>query len=788
MAILVRCANPRCKQSLRAQDALAGKCIKCPGCGQINRLPARSTVARPAVVPRPVESEATPSGSRLWVAAVIGIILMGNVALALYFDLPRKLLAELPAQTHVAEQRDTRPLSPPAPEPKPDPKPAPRPEPPPEPKPEPKPEPPPKPEPKPAPPPEPKAGPKPLPKPEARPTPRPAPSASFWLGRKPRADVNEYVFDVRIPPDMAGALLCLDGRYGKFRPGVRQFEWEADGQVVNLAQNPILWERSMLDRGQFAFSREALTPDSWVTVRTNNPDWNACKKELDAQGEPMGNWKLLAPLVLRSSGTDNPRLTLNLDTDRPYDVRRDGPTKKPQIVPVLHQGELYVAWHTWGSRGPTGKIFVSKIALDTLDRGKLTTVRELASRGVLVGFTVDAAGADHVLSAVAEELPNVPPENFVKDIHEKWRPNVVTLFSAGKAADLNSDRYTPLPFYGLTNAGSGRLASGAEYLAAVFSRREFSSGDGLIHQTAVSLLTGRDPANVVQKAAWGASHSFDQRLIFDGTDFVVLHQCDTMPSAGLLIERLRPNAKPTTVRHAVYTCPTFGNAVYFELGGLAAEPDGYPVLFTTTRNIGPVNDSNVTAMHNMAWDLAMVYAVRDFEAKPAGENPYDLVGSGVLHEGYADDQEFAVNNFTYNPKTTRFDKADPRTIKRRVAWLTENNATTKATNAKLVKLRDGQYVAVWEEHTFAGEQWTYATTRAMTIALGRDGTNRTIRPGRRVELRGVRLPPGDDALALPDGSSAVAAWLTAGATNRQLLLHTLDETLTHRSYPLALPR
>src|SRR5262249_8269328 len=151
------------------------------------------------------------------------------------------------------------------------------------------------------------------------------------------------------------------------------------------------------------------------------------------------------------------------------------------------------------------------------------------------------------------------------------------------------------------------------------------------------------------------------------------------------------------------------------------------------------------------------------------------------------DQEFAVNNFTYNPATLKWDKADPRNIRRRVAWLTENNATTKATSAKLVKVRDGQYVAAWEEHTFAAEQWTYASTRAATLSIVRDGTKRSIRLGRRAELRGVRLPPGDDALALPDGASNVAAWVTAGATNRQLMLHTLDENLTHRGYPLALP-
>src|SRR4051812_24918566 len=79
------------------------------------------------------------------------------------------------------------------------------------------------------------------------------------------------------------------------------------------------------------------------------------------------------------------------------------------------------------------------------------------------------------------------------------------------------------------------------------------------------------------------------------------------------------------VRPAVFSCPTFRNDVYFELGGLAAEKDGYPVLFTSTHNTSPVDKTNAVAKRQLAWDLAMVYVNRDFDTKTMPRNRYDIV-------------------------------------------------------------------------------------------------------------------------------------------------------------------
>ena len=159
---------------------------------------------------------------------------------------------------------------------------------------------------------------------------------------------------------------------------------------------------------------------------------------------------------------------------RPYDITRDPATKKPQIVPAVHQDQLYVAWHGWEAHGPGNTIAVAKVGLDQLTNRRLTAVRTVASPGVLVGFTVDATGADHILSARAEEFPNRPTGGFENEVHKRWRKNAVW------AAD------------------------------ALYSHF-------LVHPNA-ALLTGLLPDLVANYRAWEASHQDPSGLFWQSDD------------------------------------------------------------------------------------------------------------------------------------------------------------------------------------------------------------------------------------------------------------------------------
>lgn len=635
-------------------------------------------------------------------------------------------------------------------------------------------------------------------------TPALSPAESYWLGRQPDPKADEYVFDVPVPADLAAKLTCSDAKSAKFKSGVREFRWEADGKTHTFLQNDVIWDGNRIDTGTFAYLRDsAVERDAWVRVDPRSAGFKAVRDVLVAQKKSrIENWFEASPILLRADGKDNPKLTVNFGTDAPFSVTRHppeldfatgsmGPTKKPQIVGSVQGDTLFVAYQTWDRTKPTDKVVITRVSLADVAKKKLTLVRVVPSGGVLVGFTVDDKGRDYALTAKAEPFANNPKDDFVEKIANTWRKGVFFLHTEGTAADLNTDKFTAETVYGVGNSGSGRLVAGAGHLASVFARRHYAPSDKLIHQEADVLLMAADLSQVPVKAHNAVSHSFDQRLVFDGTDFVSLHQGDQYPITGLIVEKVPVGSKGRGVRHPAFSCPTSGNAVFFELGGLAAEPDGYPVLFTATQNTGEVSPMTVQEKAKRPWELAMLYVRRDFHTKTTPKNPFDIVGSGVLAGGYAKPEEITFDNLSWDPAASMFSKRESRTVTRQVSWLTTYsavNAPTRATAAKLVQLDVGKYIAVWEEQGFAGRGWEYRRTMAATISITGGKDDKKIETGKPAVLAGnPRLHRGDDAFALTMGEKRFAAWVTAGDTNRQLALHTVGEDLKHETTVLSLP-
>jgi hypothetical protein len=581
------------------------------------------------------------------------------------------------------------------------------------------------------------------------------------MARKPDPARNLYVFDIHVPADLAAMIACTQPPYSPFQGSVQKIDWVSKGAKHVLLNNRLSWKGDDIESGRLGLA--VLAGRNSATFSTADPDWNACKQQLLAQAVVAGDVKTAPVLVVKVDGTTKPDLRVRLG-----DGPSGGFSAKPHIVAATHKKELYLSWQAAGA-GPAPKICIHKINTGELDQGDLTLVREVDSLGTLVGFTVDDAGADYVLTAKTEDFGLNPTGNFVNDVHKSWRKGVVVLYRNGKANDLNSERFTDLPFYGLTNFGTGRIAVSSTHLAAVFSKRRYTPGDNLIHQEASDLVVARDLSQVPIRAGNVVSHSFSQRLIVDGSDFVTLHAGDTYPFAGLIIEKMSKQA-----RFNAYACPTSGNSLFFELGGIAAEAHGYPILFTASQNTASINNGTIGQVSRMPTELALVYVARNFEMKPAPKNPYDTLG--ILAAGYAPDQEFTAENAAWNPASARFDKLESRTYRRRVLWLTEHDQPGGATNAKLVKLRDGKYIALWMERTRG--------TCAMILDISGPPAAKSIAKGEIVELKGVPLPIGDDAVVLRINGAPHAAWITSGA---QVLLHTLDADLTYKAYPLNLP-
>jgi hypothetical protein len=604
------------------------------------------------------------------------------------------------------------------------------------------------------------------PPPTAKDTKPPLSAFTYWMARKPDTALNEFVFDIRVPADLAAMIACTQPPYLPYQASIQKIDWFSKGTKYVLLNNRLSWKGDDIENGRIGLA--FLGGRNSPTFSTSDPDWTACKQQLLAQAVAAADLKTAAVTIVKVDGPAKPDLRVKLG---------GGPSAafsmKPHIVAVTQKKQLYVSWQTTGN-GPTPKIAIHKIDTYALELGNLTLVRDVDSLGTLVGFTVDEGGADYVLTAKTEDFGLNPAGDFVNGIHKSWRKNVLVLYRNGKANDLNSERFTDLPFYGLTNFGTGRLAVSPTHIAAIFSRRRYTPGDNLIHQQASDLVISRDMAQVPIKAGNVVSHSFSQRLIADGGDFVTLHAGDSYPYPGLIIEKM--SKRTGMARFNAYSCPTSGNSLFFELGGIAAEADGYPILFTASRNTATVNNANIGQLRGMPPELAMVYVVRNFETKPGAKNPYDTISSGILAAGYAPDQDFVAEVAAWNAASSRFDKMESHNFRRRVLWLTEHDKPGGASNAKLVKLADGKYIALWTE---AGRG-----TCAMLLTISGRGTAKSIAKGDLVELKGVPLPLGDDALALRINGVPHAAWITSGG---QILLHTLDANLAYRVYPLNLP-
>jgi hypothetical protein len=347
------------------------------------------------------------------------------------------------------------------------------------------------------------------------------PPVTYWLGRQPDAAKNEFVFDVPVPADLASLL--TDDRPDYAARGFQRSQWEIGDKVHVVIHTRLGWNNDSIERGRV--TRNWTNTRNWTSVSVKSPEWPACKEALKAQASG-DEWQDVRPRLLEARGRDNPKLKIDFDADRPFDVRRDAVeydssidlwavTKKPQIVPVVHGGDLYVAWHAWRGERPGDRVFVAKIAADHLDKGRMKAVRQAPSGGTLVGFAVDDEG-DYLITARTEKPPNDVKGNFVEEVHETYRKGVVSLSAKSAVTDLNSKKFTDLPFYGLANSGTGRMLAVGGRLAAVFARRQYSPRDKLIHQRADALLMDRDRGAVHVKPTNRVSHSFDQRLIFDG--------------------------------------------------------------------------------------------------------------------------------------------------------------------------------------------------------------------------------------------------------------------------------
>jgi hypothetical protein len=268
---------------------------------------------------------------------------------------------------------------------------------------------------------------------------------------------------------------------------------------------------------------------------------------------------------------------------------------------------------------------------------------------------------------------------------------------------------------------------------------------GQRHQKALSTRMNAADGSVLATSTIWVSHSFDQRLLYDGSGIVEFHLGDAYP------------------RHL-----TFGRS------GRA-----YPLFYIK----GPLGE-NLTATR--LGDLARIQndPVYGYLALFATENTTAL---GSLGDPIAGPRNLAI--VRVNKSDNSVDPGLPNTLAvtssgvartNKLRWLTSYTLASglHAERPKLVPLGGDRYVVLWEQWYAGGQGDEFQGVYGLAI----DAQGNTLASARLLTDQ-HHLPRGDDAFLL-DGK---AGWLTGDAGGPRLDLHLVDAGLSYQREPIALP-
>lgn len=292
-------------------------------------------------------------------------------------------------------------------------------------------------------------------------------------------------------------------------------------------------------------------------------------------------------------------------------------------------------------------------------------------------------------------------------------------------------------------AATSRLLVGGNEIALVHG---INTGpdpklNGTRHQKALSTRLNATTGAVTRTSSVWVSHSFDERLLYDGAGIIEHHLGDAYP-------RYIVFARNHTSYPLFHIKGSLGdNVTYTRLGNLALiEGDPtykYIALFATEGNAATAETING------ARNLAMVRVKgSDNSIDPNLPDTLTVTSSGTSRTN-------------------------------RLKWLTtySDASNLHAERPKLVALGGDRYIALWEEWRNTGSWWEsdYHGVYAMLI----DDEGNVLRPATLVTSE-HHLPRGDDAFLL-DGC---AAWMTGSEANKSLTIHFVDENLTYQQVTL----
>lgn len=365
----------------------------------------------------------------------------------------------------------------------------------------------------------------------------------------------------------------------------------------------------------------------------------------------------------------------------------------------------------------------------------------------VMGLAIDGAGNRYYATGVDESDvvdPDYPPL-------DTYRPNIVRVVKLNAAGDVlfNIDLDTARHAFDsnaemIINpmvAASSRLAVGGNEIALVHGINtdpDWNIG-GARHQKALSTRLDASSGDITRVSSIWVSHSFDQRLLYDGQGIIEQHLGDAFPRY-LVFGR----------EHAAHSLfhikgDLGANETHTRLGNIALiENDptyGYLALFVTENS--SETDEAISGPRNLA--IVRVNS-SDNSIDPSLPDSLTVMSSGTQYTN-------------------------------RLRWLTSYTAVSNlhAERPKLIAIGGGQYIVLWEQWLSDNGADSFNGVYGLVI----DAEGNILQPATLLTNE-HHLHRGDDAFLL-DGR---AAWMTGNAAQQTLTIHLVDASLNYEMVTL----
>jgi len=471
--------------------------------------------------------------------------------------------------------------------------------------------------------------------------------------------------------------------------------------------------------------------------------------DFQAQDDPP--FKSFLPLILSPDNSLASLLT-------PFDANTsdlNGPSswivnygKTPEIIVASTGVELDVFAQDYDPGTPWNAVLLH-IKLSPNGYTITQALTDIPMLDRVMGLANDGSGNRYYATGVDESAlidSSYPPlDTYRSDI-----VRVVKLNQAGEVQfniDLDTARYAFNPnaemIINPMVASTARLAVGGNEIALVHGINtdpDWNIG-GARHQKALSTRLDAASGAITRTSSVWVSHSFDQRLFYDGDGISEHHLGDAYP------------------RYIVFGRDYFSYPLFHIKGELGAN-------LTATRlgNIAPIEN-------DPAYGFMALFAT---ETSPD-------VSSSIINGP----RNLAIVRI--NSSDNSIDPSLPDTLTvissgtqytNRLRWLTNysDSSNLHAERPKLVAIGGDQYIVIWEQWLNTG---SYADIYNGVYGMVIDAQGNILQPAALITDE-HHLQRGDDAFLLDDR----ATWMTGNAAERELYLHFVDASLNYEMVSL----